>query len=48
MKTLYGYIFIIIIMLGISTWATTGAVAGLVLIALSYLWVKFINKIFKR
>ena len=48
MKTLYGYVLILIIILGINIWLTTGAIIGLVFIALSFGWVKLSKFIFKK
>lgn len=48
MKTLYGYLLILIVVLSINAWVTTGAVLGLIFIALSFGWVKICKFIFKR
>lgn len=48
MKTLYGYLLILIVVLSINAWVTTGAVLGLVFIAISFGWVKLSKFIFKK
>ena len=48
MKTLYGYLLILIVILGMNAWVTTGAILGLVFIALSFGWVKLSKFIFKK
>lgn len=48
MKTLYGYLCILIILLSINLWATAGALAALVLLVFSYLWNRFVKQLFKK
>lgn len=48
MKTLYGYILILIVMLSINLWVTAGALIGIGALLISYIWVKFKKLIFKK
>lgn len=47
MRTLYGYLLVLIVILSINLWVTASAIAGLALLLFSYIWVKFVKIIFK-